>query len=104
MASTIGNYKVSNDDEVTRIFPENKDGERIVVTLQRHYLYLTSVVTGRLTVFRKYRHQGRWYWSDSRDNGKSCRYHEVEHEVARMLFEGCRGTAKVMLGAWGLGA
>lgn len=92
----IGNWLVSYDSETFRIFPKNKRGETVPVTITRHFLYLQDVRTGTLISLKRYRHRREWYWRDSRDPKPTMEF-VVIGEVARLLFGGDRERAKALL-------
>jgi hypothetical protein len=92
----IGNWLVSADSETFRIFPRNRRGETIPVTRINHFLYLRCTLSGMLVTFKRYLHQGAWFWRDSRDRTWAFEA-DVIAEVARMLFRGDEGKARDLL-------
>lgn len=84
---TIGQYQLLADSDTRRIFPENRHGKRIPITLVKHTLRLRHSADPGGTddvVFAHYRHQSRWLLSDSRQKG-SCTREHVVGELTRML-------------------
>jgi hypothetical protein len=65
----------------------NEDGEMTIISIERHVLHVKHRVSGDITDFKHYKHQGRWRWSDSRDDGP-CNFDHVVAEVGRMVFGG----------------
>lgn len=93
----IGNYTVSSDSETFRIFPRNKKGESIPVTITRTFLHLRHAA-GALVTITRYRHRRDWLWRDSRYD-KPVTYRQVVDNVASMLFKGNKATAADLLQA-----
>lgn len=85
--AVIGNYKVSSDSEIFKIFPKNKKGQTTPITRVNHFLYLEHIPSGTLTVMKRYLHMNNWYWRDSRDT-KPTSESTILAEVSRMLFGG----------------
>lgn len=86
--AVIGNYDVSSDSEVFRIFPKNKKNGKVTpITRVNHFLYLRHVPSGSLIVMKRYLHMNNWYWRDSRDT-KPTSESTILAEVSRMLFGG----------------
>ncbi len=92
----IGNYLVSADSETFRIFPKNKKGQTTPITRINQFLYLRCAKSGVTTVFKRYLHQKRWYWRDSRDTQPTSES-AVLSEVSRMLFQGNKDKAQDLL-------
>ncbi len=81
----IGNYLVSAEREIFRIFPKAADGTTRPITRNNQFLYL-----------KRYLHQKQWFWRDSRDAKHSDEGH-ILSEVARMLFGGEQYKAQEIL-------
>lgn len=92
----IGNYLVSADREIFRIFPKAADGTTRPITRNNQFLYLRCAITGTLVVMKRYLHQKQWFWRDSRDAKHSDEGH-ILSEVARMLFGGEQYKAQEVL-------
>ena len=110
----IGKYDVRIDSETKRIYPKNKFGKVIPVTLSNQTLHLRHVQASEVmkqdafwrtplgvdVVFKRHSHPaGRrrrngstWLWNDSRIKGP-VRPHWCVDEVARMLFNGDKHKA-----------
>ena len=82
----VGSYFITKSSECFRIFPENKKGETIPLTISRRFIILRHS-SGTEITFKHYLWRGRLLWSDSRLKG-SCGTDHVLTEVARMLFQG----------------
>jgi hypothetical protein len=80
----VGNWLVSGNAEIFRIFPKNRNSETIPVTRINRFLYLRCTKTGTMVTFKNYLHMKKWYWRDSRDK-KPCHEIDVFREIARML-------------------
>ncbi len=93
----IGTWHANADSETFRIFPKGRDGKSRPVTLVRNFLYLRHP-SGTMVVFKRYLHQKKWFWRDSRDT-THCPEHHVVAEVARMVFGGDRGKAMDLVSA-----
>lgn len=79
-----GNYQFRADTDTRRIFPKGKDGKSVPVMLVKHTIAIKHHADDEEIVFSRYRHQGRWYWRDSRDKSSTTRDHVVS-ELSRML-------------------
>lgn len=102
-AETHGQYLVRADDDLRYIYPKNRDGKSMRVTLARYYLHLkheTNITNTPCVTFKRHRHQGRWLWSDSRSPEKPVTRKYVFQEVARMLFGGDERAADPNLARW----
>jgi len=95
MWTAFGKYSVMADSETFRIYPKNKQGQTVPVT-RINYKWFVRHESGTLVVFKRYLHQKRWYWSDSRVKGP-CSEEHVLAEVSRMLFAGDRSKGGDLL-------
>lgn len=95
MWTPIGNYEVTVDSEQFYIFPTNKRDETFRVSIDRTCFHLKHNKAGLVT-FKRFKHQGRWKWNDSRSKG-ACSESHVIREVARMLFQKDESQAKAWL-------
>ena len=86
-AERIGKYYILMDGEYKRIFPKNeRTGETIPVQVYKDYVHLKHIGGGVVT-FARYRHQGKWFYGDSREEKSVPRDHIVK-SISRMLFNG----------------
>lgn len=93
----IGIYDVAINGEEFYIFPENKrTGETMRVTIDRTFFHLRYNKSQDVVTFKRFKHQGKWKWNDSRGKGSVSEQHVVS-EVARMLFDKDEGKAKNFL-------
>lgn len=95
MPVRFGRYNVTVDSETYHIYPVNSRGETCRVTRVYHRFYVQHE-SGTLVVFKRYLHQKRWYWNDSRMKGP-CSESHVLSEVSRMLFDGDTAKAGELL-------
>lgn len=84
----ISNYRVRSDSTLRSIYPKNRHGDTIRVMLEKHAVTLRHVADGDNVasdvIFSRYKHQGRWFWRDSRQP-VSCNRQHVVTELGRML-------------------
>lgn len=93
MWTPIGIYEVAVESEQFFIYPENKrTGETFRVNIERTCFHLRHKSRDAVT-FKRFRHQGKWKWNDSRGKGSVSEQHVVS-EVARMLFNRDEEKAK----------
>jgi hypothetical protein len=95
----VGNYDVMVDSDHYRIFPKNRQGETIPVTISKQLIHLRAVPTGRVTTFKRFKHRGKWKWSDSRHKRGGCSEQHVRAELARMIFRGDGEAAGALIEA-----
>lgn len=91
----INGYTVQKITECFRIFPKNRKGDTIPLTINRRLFTLRRAGT-ELTM-KEHLYRGRLLWNDSRVKG-SIDKSEVVSEIARMLFAGNASKAKEFLG------
>jgi len=93
---SIGIYDVAINGDEFYIFPESKEGETLCITIDRTYFHLRHAKSLDVVTFKRFRHQGKWKWNDSRVKG-SVNEQQIVSEVARMLFSRDEGKAKDFL-------
>lgn len=96
MWEQFGRYHVCIDRKIGHIFPKNKDGKSVPVRIDVTSLILKHDCGNTMTI-KRYLHRGRWYWSDSRYKHGGCHQSHVLNEVAAMLFNGCKDSAREFL-------
>lgn len=85
--ATHGNYSIVFDTSIRRIFPKNRHGKSVPVTLVKHVIRLRHKAEkddSNDIILSRYKHQGKWFWRDSRD-ASSCNRQHIVNQVQRML-------------------
>jgi len=83
-AESKGNYKLLDDDLTRVIYPTNKHGESIRVTIPKFTMTLKHKTTGDEVTFTRNKAQGRWFYHDDRLPKAVSRF-DVVASVQRML-------------------
>jgi hypothetical protein len=65
------------------------------MSIDRMFVHLRHISDEQVT-FKRFKHQGRWKWNDSRIKG-SCSENHVVSEIARMLYAGDTRQAQQLL-------
>ena len=82
--ANFGDYTVATESEEFRIYPTNRFGETIPVTINRKTILFTHK-SGDSFVLKHHLYRGQWRWNDSRCGSVTEEY--ITQEVARMLFK-----------------
>jgi hypothetical protein len=80
----LNGWSVTSDQETFRIFPKDKRGNTRPITRINQFLYLQGS-NGQMITFKRYLHQGQWYWRSSQVN-KPIYDLDVRDELSRLLF------------------
>lgn len=98
----VGSWMVDYKREEFRIFPRGKNGKTVPVRRINFFITLKHIKHGDSIVFKRYLHQGNWFWRDSRE--KNWVYEdEVVSELARHLYRGNKEGAKNLITSMLLG-
>lgn len=116
-----GTYSFTTDVEAYRIFPKGPDGKSRPIWIKRVYLTLRHNETLQEVLFKYYKHQRNYYWSDEREVGDATwgesawgkRYgrvaksttrkigslprRDVQKTLTRMLFDGETHRADILM-------
>jgi len=80
----IGKYMVRADEDIKHIFPRDKNGKSLRITLIKYTVTLRYMGSTTDVMFSRYKHVGRWYWRDSRMKQGTSKNHVIA-EISRML-------------------
>ena len=83
-ADSKGNYLLIDDDATKKIFPKDRNGKSLMVTIRKHVLTLKHKDSGDEVSFSRNQARGRWYYHDSRVKGSVSRF-EIVKSIQRML-------------------
>ncbi len=106
-AEILGNFFVLTEHHVAILYPVKiEDGKKksMRITNERNWVHLLCTKSLKTFSFKKYKHQGKMLWSDSRDlDKKSNPNHTIrkdrEHVVSEMA-RMCFGRDLVAAGNW----
>jgi hypothetical protein len=91
-----GNYDIQYEYKNPALIVEDKWGKEMKIPMPRHLIHLRHTKSGDVTTIKRYKHQKRWLWGDSREEG-SCSLDHVIEELGRMLFSGDEEDAEDFL-------
>lgn len=83
-AESKGNYLLIDDDATKRIFPKDRNGKSLMVTIRKHVLTLKHKHSGDEVLFSRNQARGRWYYHDSRVKEAVSRF-DIVRSIQRML-------------------